>query len=218
MTRELTVDRDRLWGTLMEMARIGALPNGGCSRPALSAADKRGRELFIGWCREAGCDISLDQAGNIFARRRGRDPARPAVATGSHLDTQPHGGRFDGVFGVLAGLEVVRSLNDGRVATAAPIEVICWTNEEGVRFSPPLTGSQVFAGLIDVAKVHAATTLDGTTVGEDLRKTGFLGQEQPGHHELDSFIEAHIEQGPILEARGKTIGVVTQIVGIRWSL
>jgi N-carbamoyl-L-amino-acid hydrolase len=218
MTRELTVDRDRLWGTLMEMARIGALPNGGCSRPALSAQDKRGRELFVRWCRAAGCEISFDQVGNIFAKRPGRDPARLAVATGSHLDTQPHGGRFDGVFGVLAGLEAVRSLNDAWVATAAPIEVICWTNEEGVRFSPPLTGSQAFAGLIDVAAVHAAETLDGTTVAEDLLSTGFLGEEQPGHHKLESFIEAHIEQGPILEVSGKTIGVVTQIVGIRWSV
>jgi N-carbamoyl-L-amino-acid hydrolase len=218
MGTELTVNRDRLWDTLMEMGRIGALPNGGCSRSALSEDDKRGRDLFIDWCRKAGCHVSFDAAGNIYARRPGRNPARPAVATGSHLDTQPHGGKFDGIYGVLAGLEVVRALNDARIETDAPIDVICWTNEEGVRFGPPLAGSQAFAGMLNVATLHESPTTDGTTVGEDLRRTGFLGSELPGTRALDCFVEAHIEQGPILEAQAKTIGVVTHIIGIRWSI
>jgi len=218
MGSNLTVNRDRLWHTLMEMGQVGALPNGGCNRSALSEDDRKGRNLFIHWCREAGCEISFDAAGNIYARRPGRNSSRPAVATGSHLDTQPHGGKFDGIYGVLAGLEVVRALNDARVETGAPIDVICWTNEEGVRFGPPLAGSQAFAGKLDVAVLHRSPTTDGTTVGEDLRSTGFLGTERPGSRALDCFIEAHIEQGPILEAQAKTIGVVTHIIGIRWSI
>jgi len=213
-----TVSRDRLWDTLMEMGKIGALSNGGCNRAALGSEDCRGRDQFIRWCRDAGCQVTFDAVGNIYARRRGRNASRPSVATGSHLDTQPHGGKFDGIYGVLAGLEVVRSLNDAEVETDAPIDVVCWTNEEGVRFSPPLAGSLAFAGLVDVGIVHNARTLDGTTVAEDLRSGGFLGTERPGSRALDCFIETHIEQGPILEARNKTIGVVTHIVGIRWSI
>jgi N-carbamoyl-L-amino-acid hydrolase len=200
----------------MEMGAVGALPHGGCCRAALSPEDKAGRDLFVGWCREAGCEVSCDQVGNIYARRRGRDPRRAAVATGSHLDTQPHGGKFDGVYGVLAGLEVVRALNDAQIETTAPIDVIVWTNEEGVRFSPPLAGSSAFAGVAEVDSIHAAVTLDGTTVRHDLESTGYLGSERPGARLLDCFVEAHIEQGPILEAEGRTIGVVTQIQGIRW--
>jgi beta-ureidopropionase / N-carbamoyl-L-amino-acid hydrolase len=218
MGSDLTVNRDRLWNTLMEMGKIGALPHGGCSRSALSEDDMRGRNLFIAWCREAGCEIGFDQAGNVYARRPGRDPSRPAVATGSHLDTQPHGGKFDGIYGVLAGLEVVRALNDAKIETQSPIDVICWTNEEGVRWGPPLAGSQAFAGKIDIPTLHKQPTTDGTTVGDDLRSTGFLGSERPGSRALDCFVEAHIEQGPILEAEGKTIGVVTHIIGIRWSI
>ena len=198
------------------MGEVGALPHGGCCRAALSLEDKAGRDLFVRWCREAGCQIAVDQVGNIYARRPGRHRERPAVATGSHLDTQPHGGKFDGIYGVLAGLEVVRALNDAQVETEAPIDVIVWTNEEGVRFSPPLAGSSAFAGVAEVAKIHAAVTLDGTTVRQDLESTGYLGKERPGERKLDCFVEAHIEQGPILEAEGKTIGIVTQIQGIRW--
>ncbi len=216
MDADIKVDEHRLWQSLMEMATIGALPQGGCCRAALSAADKAGRDLFARWCREAGCEVTFDQVGNIYARRRGREPSRPAVATGSHLDTQPHGGKFDGIYGVLAGLEVVRALNDAGVETSAPIDVIVWTNEEGVRFSPPLAGSSVFAGLLDVARIHESVTLDGTTVRQDLEAIGYLGEERPGARRLDCFVEAHIEQGPILEAAGRMIGVVTQIQGIRW--
>lgn len=217
MTAMLAVNAARLWQSLMEMGSVGGLPQGGCCRTALSPEDKAGRDLFVRWCREAGCDVTFDQVGNIFARRPGRDPRRPAVATGSHLDTQPHAGKFDGVYGVLAGLEVVRALNDARIETGAPIDVVVWTNEEGVRFSPPLAGSSAFAGFTDVKTVHASVTLDGTTVRQDLESTGYLGNERPGERRLDCFVETHIEQGPILEAERRTIGVVTQIQGIRWS-
>ena len=216
MSAGIAVDESRLWQSHVEMGEIGALPHGGCCRTALSAADKAGRDLFVRWCREAGCEIAYDQIGNIYARRPGRDPKRAAVGTGSHLDTQPHGGKFDGIYGVLAGLEVVRALNDARVETAAPIDVVVWTNEEGVRFGPPLAGSSVFAGVVDVGTVHGAKTLDGTTVLEDLEATGYLGRERPGERKFDCFVEAHIEQGPILEAEGKTIGVVTRVQGLRW--
>jgi N-carbamoyl-L-amino-acid hydrolase len=155
---DIAVDERRLWQSHMDMGQVGALPHGGCCRTALSAADKAGRDLFVRWCREAGCEVSWDIVGNIFARRPGSDPKRAAVGTGSHLDTQPHGGKFDGIYGVLAGLEVVRALNDARVETAAPIDVVVWTNEEGVRFGPPLGGSSVFAGTVDVASFHAART------------------------------------------------------------
>lgn len=210
------VDTGRLWLTLMEMAEIGALPNGGCCRTALSDVDREGRDLFVRWCRAAGCEISIDSIGNIYARRAGRDNSLPAVATGSHLDTQPHGGKFDGVYGVLAGLEVVRALNAHGIETRAPIDVIVWTNEEGARFSPPLTGSSTFVGKFELEAIHAATTWDGTTVLDDLESIGYLGAETPGERVLDCFVEAHIEQGPMLEAAGRTIGVVEQIQGIRW--
>ncbi len=214
---DLMVDKGRLWDSLMEMGMVGGLPKGGCCRLALSNDDRKGRDLFVRWCRKEGCEISIDQVGNIFARRPGRDNSRPAVATGSHLDTQPHGGKFDGIYGVLAGLEVVRTLNEAGIETQAPIDVIVWTNEEAARFNPPLAGSSAFAGLLDVPFLHAVVTQDGTTVHEDLEQIGYLGDEIPGERMLDCFVEAHIEQGPILEAENKTIGVVTQIQGIRWS-
>jgi N-carbamoyl-L-amino-acid hydrolase len=215
--REIQVNEERLWQSLMDMGQVGALPHGGCCRAALSAEDKAGRDLFVRWCRDAGCEVAFDQVGNIYARRPGRDGSRAACATGSHLDTQPHGGKFDGIYGVMAGLEVVRSLNDAGIETVAPVEVIVWTNEEGVRFDPPLAGSSAFAGVVDVQSVHAARTRDGTTVREDLEAIGYLGEALPGSRPLDCFVEAHIEQGPILEAEDKVIGVVTQIQGIRWS-
>lgn len=212
----LPVDTERLWRTHMEMAEIGALPKGGSCRTALSPEDKAGRELFIEWCRSAGCAVSWDATGNIYARRAGRSAAAPAVATGSHLDTQPHGGRFDGIYGVLAGLEVVRALNDQKIESEKPIDIVVWTNEEGVRFGPPLTGSSAFAGKVTIEEVHGTMTVDGTTVRDDLLSTGFLGAEMPGARAFDSFFEAHIEQGPVLESEGTQIGVVTDIVGIRW--
>ena len=197
----------------MEMGRHGALPNGGCRRLALSKEDQEGRDLFVKWAKDAGCTISIDEIGNIYARRNGKDPDLPAVATGSHLDTQPHGGRFDGIYGVLAGLEVVRALNDNNIKTQKPVDVIVWTNEEAARFSPPLTGSQVFAGKLKTADVHQTRTKDGTRVIDDLRNIGYYGSEIAGTRKFDSFIEAHIEQGPILEHEAKTIGVVDCVQG-----
>ncbi|RMF07415.1 MAG: Zn-dependent hydrolase [Alphaproteobacteria bacterium] len=210
------VNERRLWDSLMTMGEIGALPHGGCRRLALSPEDKAGRDLFVRWCREAGCEITIDAIGNIYARRPGRNPSLPAAATGSHLDTQPHGGKFDGIYGVLAGLEVVRTLNDHQIETEAPIDVIVWTNEEAARFSPPLTGSGVYSGRYRLDEAQAQPTENGKTVRDDLIAIGYLGSDIPGDRKFKCFIEAHIEQGPILEAENCQIGIVTQIQGIRW--
>jgi beta-ureidopropionase / N-carbamoyl-L-amino-acid hydrolase len=212
--KQMRVNQQRLWKSHVQMAEIGALPLGGSCRLSLSEDDKKGRELFIGWCREAGCDIRIDKMGCIYARRPGKENLRPPAATGSHLDTQPHGGKYDGVYGVLAGLEVIRTLNDHQVETHAPIEVIVWTNEEGVRFSPPLTGSQVFCGRLPLENAHALQTIDGTTVFDDLKSLDYLGEDINGeNHPMVCFIETHIEQGPILEKAKQQIGVVTMIQG-----
>lgn len=209
----IRINEDRLWSSITEMGRHGALPGGGCCRLALTREDKMGRDLFVRWAKEAGCAVSVDQVGNVYARRGGQDPDLPAVATGSHLDTQPHGGRFDGIYGVLAGLEVVRTLNDNNVRTQKPVDVIVWTNEEAARFPPPLTGSQVFAGKLKTEDVHRTLTSDGATVKDDLMDIGYYGSEIPGSRKLDAFIEAHIEQGPVLEKEVKTIGVVDCVQG-----
>lgn len=208
-------NRDRLWGTLMQVGRIGALPGGGCCRLSLTEADGEARRLFMTWCEEAGCTISFDRVGNIYALRPGTEPDLPVVATGSHLDTQPHGGKFDGIYGVMAALEVLRTLNEQRLQTRRGVLAIVWTNEEGVRFSPPLAGSQAFTNRISAEAVLEAPTRDGSTVRDDLLRLGQLGDEVPGSRRFDSFFEAHIEQGPILEADSKTIGVVTHIQGMR---
>jgi beta-ureidopropionase / N-carbamoyl-L-amino-acid hydrolase len=214
--KNLKVDGDRLWDSLMEMAKIGPGVAGGNCRLALSDFDREGRDLFVRWCQEAGCSITVDRMGNIFARRPGTDPSLPPVTTGSHLDTQPTGGKFDGVFGVLAGLEVIRTLNDNGIETAAPIEVAVWTNEEGSRFAPAMVASGVFAGVFDLDYGHSRADVDGKTIGEELKRIGYLGDETPGDHPIRAFFEAHIEQGPILEAEKKTIGVVTGAQGQRW--
>jgi N-carbamoyl-L-amino-acid hydrolase len=214
--KNLKVNGDRLWDSLMEMAKIGPGVAGGNCRLALSDFDREGRDLFVRWCQEAGCSITVDKMGNIFARRPGSDPSLPPVTTGSHLDTQPTGGKFDGVFGVLAGLEVVRTLNDNEIETAAPIEVAVWTNEEGSRFAPAMVASGVFAGVFDLDYGHSRADVDGKTIGDELKRIGYLGEETPGAHPIRAFFEAHIEQGPILEAEKKTIGVVTGAQGQRW--
>ena len=214
--RNLTIDGARLWDSLMEMAKIGATPKGGVCRLALTDLDRAGRQLFIDWCVAAGCTIAVDKVGNVFARRPGRDPARPAVMTGSHLDTQPTGGRFDGIFGVLAGLEVVRTLNDRGIVTEAPIEVAVWTNEEGARFSPAMMGSGVHAGIFPLAEILEKRDMDGRRFGDELARIGFAGPEEPGRRAVGAYFEAHIEQGPILEAEERTIGVVTGSQGQRW--
>jgi N-carbamoyl-L-amino-acid hydrolase len=212
----LRVDGTRLWESIMEMAKIGALPGGGCGRLALTDEDKRARDLFASWCERAGCTVTVDEMGNMFARRPGRNAALPPVAAGSHLDTQPHGGKFDGIFGVLAALEVVRTLNDAGVETQAPIEAINWTNEEGSRFAPAMIASGVFAGLFDRDFAYRIESPDGETLGDELARIGYKGAETCGEHPLGALFEAHIEQGPILERSGVPIGVVGGAQGQRW--
>ena len=214
--RNIRVNGSRLWDSLMEMAKIGATEKGGNCRLALTDLDKQGRDLFVRWCEAAGCEIRIDQMGNIFARRPGRDNGLPPVMTGSHLDTQPTGGKFDGVYGVLAGLEVIRTLNDVDFQTDAPIEAAVWTNEEGSRFAPAMVASGVFAGVFDLAYGHGRADLEGKTMGEELERIGYKGDIPCGGREIRAFFETHIEQGPILEAEGKTIGVVTGAQGQRW--
>jgi N-carbamoyl-L-amino-acid hydrolase len=216
MPTNLPVNTDRLWASLMEMAKIGATEKGGNCRLTLTDLDRQARDLFVSWCEQAGCAVSVDAVGNIFARRPGRDPNKPAVMTGSHLDTQPTGGRFDGVLGVLAGLEVVRTLNDHGIDTEAPIEVVCWTNEEGSRYSPAMMGSGVFAGIFELDDVLAKQDIDGAKFGDELKRIGYAGTETPGQREIGAYFELHIEQGPVLEAEQKTIGVVTAAQGQRW--
>lgn len=212
----LRINQDRLWDSLMEMAKIGATPKGGCARLALTDLDKQGRDLFVRWCQEAGCTVSVDRMGNIFARRPGRNNTLPPVVTGSHLDTQPTGGKFDGVYGVLAGLEVVRALNDHNFETEAPIEVSVWTNEEGSRFAPAMVSSGVFAGVFTEDYGLGRADLDGRTIGDELKRIGYAGDLPVGGRKFKAFFEAHIEQGPILEAERKTIGIVQGIQGMRW--
>jgi beta-ureidopropionase / N-carbamoyl-L-amino-acid hydrolase len=214
--QNLAVNRERLWQSLMEMAKIGATAKGGSKRLALTDLDKAGRDLFRRWCEEAGCTVSIDRIGNMFARRPGRRRDLAPVVTGSHLDTQPTGGRFDGVYGVLAGLEVLRTLNDLGYETDAPLEVVVWTNEEGARFAPAMAGSGVFAGAFSEDYAHAIADTEGKTMGAELKRIGYLGPEPCGGRDLGAYFEAHIEQGPILEAEGKTIGVVQGIQGICW--
>ncbi|MDJ0949034.1 MAG: Zn-dependent hydrolase [Alphaproteobacteria bacterium] len=214
--KNLRIDGDRLWQSLMEMAAFGPGDKGGNRRLALSDEDKAGRDCFVRWCEAAGCTVTVDEMGNIFARRAGRNDALPPVAAGSHLDTQPHGGKFDGVYGVLAGLEVIRTLNDHGIETEAPIEVVVWTNEEGARFAPAMMGSGAFAGVLDLAETLARTDVDGATVGGELARIGYAGAAKCGDHPIGAFFEVHIEQGPILEREAKTIGVVSGAQGLRW--
>src|SRR5215469_12127408 len=215
--RNLQVNGERLWASLMELAQIGATPKGGVCRLAASDLDGEARRLFIRWCEEAGCTVTVDRIGNIFARRPGRNPALPPVMTGSHLDTQPTGGKFDGAYGVLAGLEIVRSLNDLGYETEASIEIVAWTNEEGSRFSPAMIGSGVFAGVFNLDYgLGRPDNVNGVSLGAELARIGFAGPAPVGGRPVAAYFEAHIEQGPILEANGNTIGVVTGAQGQRW--
>lgn len=208
------VDADRLWSSLMALARIGATPKGGVRRVTLTQTDREGRELFAGWCREAGLEVRVDGIGNMFARRAGADREAPPVVMGSHLDSQPNGGRFDGAYGVMAGLEVVRALNDAGLQTRAPLEVASWTNEEGSRFVPTLMGSGVFTGVYALDEILAHEDVEGVTVGEALKSIGYAGGARP--HKVGAYFEAHIEQGPVLEDTKTTIGVVQGALGQRW--
>ena len=212
----LRIDGQRLWNSLMELAKIGATDKGGVCRLALTELDKQGRDLVTRWAREAGMSVTVDKIGNAFMRRPGRNNALPPVMTGSHIDTQPTGGKFDGNYGVLAGLEVVRTLNDHGIETEAPIEVAFWTNEEGSRFVPVMMGSGVFARAFTLEHAYAATDAEGKSVKDELARIGYIGPEEPGEHPIGSYFETHIEQGPVLEDHDKTIGVVTGVLGIRW--
>jgi len=212
----LPIDRHRLWDSLMELATIGATPKGGVCRLALTDLDKTARDRFRLWCEAAGCRITIDRMGNIFARRAGADDSLPPVMTGSHLDTQPTGGRFDGNYGVMAGLEVIRTLNDLNIQTRRPIEVVVWTNEEGSRFAPAMVASGVFAGVFSLEYGLNAKDSDGKTLGAELQRIGYAGEAPVGGRPVAAFFEAHIEQGPILEAEGNTIGIVEGVQGIRW--
>ncbi len=210
----LAVNADRLWETILQTAEIGATPKGGINRQALTALDGRVRDWFAAACTELGCGVGIDAVGNMFARRPGRDPSRAPIAMGSHLDTQPTGGKFDGIVGVLAGLEVLRTLAEAGIETEAPIELINWTNEEGARFAPAMLASGVFAGVFDAAFAYSRTDRDGDSFAAALDRIGYRGTAAP--HALAAHFELHIEQGPILEAEQKTIGVVTGVQGMRW--
>ena len=208
------INGERLWASLMDLARIGGTPKGGVRRITLTETDREGRDLFVRWARDAGLTVRWDAVGNIFARRPGSDPLAAPVVMGSHLDSQPSGGKFDGAYGVMAGLEVVRTLNDRRIATRAPIEVVSWTNEEGSRFVPVMMGSGVFAGVFRAEQVLAAKDTDGISAGKALQGIGYAGDAPP--HEIEAYFEAHIEQGPVLEDTRTTIGVVQGALGQRW--
>jgi N-carbamoyl-L-amino-acid hydrolase len=216
MISELRINGERLWDTLDEMAAHGLTDRGGSNRQALTDEDKAGRDLFVSWCEAAGCQVRFDEMGNIFARRPGVNNELPPVITGSHLDTQPTGGRFDGVYGVLAGLEVIRTLEDAGVETEAPVEVVVWTNEEGARFSPAMMGSGVWAGVMDRDKIYDTEDKAGKRFEDELIRIGYRGDIPAIASPIKAAFEAHIEQGPILEAEGKTIGVLTGVQGVRW--
>jgi N-carbamoyl-L-amino-acid hydrolase len=200
----------------MTMAEIGSTPAGGVCRLALTDEDRQGRDLFVKWAQDANCQVEFDQMGNIIARRAGSDNSLPPVMTGSHLDSQPTGGKFDGTYGVLAGLEVIRTLNDHNITTQHPIEVVAWTNEEGSRFAPAMLASGVFAGEFSLDYGLSRQDLDGVTIGQELDRIGYAGTRPCGGHTVKAYFEAHIEQGPILEAAQKVIGIVQGIQGMRW--
>jgi N-carbamoyl-L-amino-acid hydrolase len=212
----LRINPDRLWSTIHELAEIGPGVAGGNNRQTLTDDDKKGRELFQRWCQGAGLTMGVDQMGTMFMRREGTDPTLDPVYVGSHLDTQPTGGRYDGVLGVLSGLEVIRTLNDLGIRTRRPIVVVNWTNEEGARFAPAMLASGVFAGIHTLDYAYGRKDMDGKTFGDELRRIGWIGDETVGARRMHSYFEYHIEQGPILEAENRQIGVVTHGQGLWW--
>ena len=218
----LTLNGDRLWQSLMTLSKIGATAKGGVCRLALTELDKQGRDLFVSWAKEIGCTIRIDAIGNIFARREGSNPQLGAVATGSHIDTQPTGGKFDGNYGVLAGLEVLRTLNDNDIKTNAALEVCVWTNEEGSRFVPVMMGSGVYASAFSLEHALAAKDREGISVADALSAIGYRGttnavaDQSNLAQRIEAFFEVHIEQGPVLEDAGITVGAVTGALGQRW--
>jgi beta-ureidopropionase / N-carbamoyl-L-amino-acid hydrolase len=216
LTGNMRIDGDRLWDSLMEMAKVGPGVRGGNNRQTLTDEDGEGRHLFKSWCDAAGLTMGVDRMGNMFHRREGTDPDALPVYVGSHLDTQPTGGKYDGVLGVLGGLEVIRTLNDLNIRTKHPIVVTNWTNEEGTRFAPAMLASGVFAGEHDLEWAYQRSDAKGKTFGDELKRIGWLGEEEVGQRKMKAFFELHIEQGPILEAESKDIGVVTHGQGLWW--
>ena len=212
----LRIDSARLWDSLMEMAKIGPGVAGGNNRQTLTDDDAKGRALFQTWCEAAGMTMGVDRIGNMFATRAGEDPDAAPVYMGSHLDTQPTGGKYDGVLGVLGALEAVRTMNDLGIRTKHPIVVVNWTNEEGTRFAPAMLASGVFAGKHDLQWAYDRVDHDGKSFGDELKRIGWVGEEAVGARKIHALYELHIEQGPILEAEGKDIGVVTHGQGLRW--
>lgn len=216
ITSNMRINSERLWDSLMEMARIGPGIAGGNNRQTLTDEDAEGRRLFERWCTEAGLSMGIDKMGTMFARREGTDPDALPVYVGSHLDTQPTGGKYDGVLGVLGGLEVIRQLNDMNVKTKHPIVVVNFTNEEGTRFAPAMVASGVFAGVHTLDWAYERTDAEGKRLGDELKRVGYLGDEEVGARKMHAFFELHIEQGPILEMENKEIGVVTHGQGLKW--
>ncbi|MCE6952666.1 Zn-dependent hydrolase [Cereibacter sphaeroides] len=212
----LRINGERLWDSLMEMAKIGPGIAGGNNRQTLTDADAEGRALFARWCEAAGCWMGVDAMGTMFAMRPGEDPDALPVYVGSHLDTQPTGGKYDGVLGVLGALECVRTMNDLGIRTKHPIVITNWTNEEGARFAPAMLASGVFAGVHTLDYAYARRDLEGKSFGEELSRIGWKGDEAVGARKMHAYYELHIEQGPILEAEGKQIGVVTHCQGLWW--
>jgi beta-ureidopropionase / N-carbamoyl-L-amino-acid hydrolase len=211
MNTTLSVKGDRLWSRMMAMAKFGALPGGGCNRQALTDEDLAGRQQFIDWCREIGCDIRIDAIGNIFARLPGQDDALAPVITGSHLDTQPSGGKFDGIYGVLAGLEVLATIVESGTQHKRALEVVAWTNEEGCRFDTAMMGSAVWSGNMSLSDAYALSDRDGNTVKQELLRIGHLGDVPAAVGDIHAALELHIEQGPVLEAESKEIGIVSGV-------
>jgi N-carbamoyl-L-amino-acid hydrolase len=214
--KNLRINADRLWDSLMEMAKIGPGVAGGNNRQTLTDEDGQGRHLFKKWCEEAGLTVAVDQMGTMFARREGTNPDELPVYVGSHLDTQPTGGKYDGVLGVLSGLELVRTLNDLGIKTKHPIVVTNWTNEEGTRFAPAMLASGVFAGMHELEWAYDRKDKDGKRFGDELERIGWKGDEPVGQRKMKAHFEYHIEQGPILEDEGIDIGVVTHGQGLKW--
>jgi len=212
----LKINGERLWDTIMEMAKIGPGVAGGNNRQTLTDEDAVGRGLFQRWCDEAKLSMDVDQMGTMFARREGTDPHALPVYVGSHLDTQPTGGKYDGVLGVLGGLELIRTLNDMGIKTKHPIVLVNWTNEEGTRFAPPMMASGVFAGVHTLDWAYSRADADGKKFGDELERIGWVGKEEVGKRNMKAFYELHIEQGPILETEGKDIGVVARGQGLNW--
>lgn len=212
----IRINGQRLWDSLMDMAKIGPGLRGGNNRQTLTDSDKQGRDLFTKWCEHQGLTMSVDSMGNMFARREGTDPDALPVMLGSHLDTQPTGGKYDGVLGVLGALEVIRTLNDLGIKTKHPIEIVNWTNEEGTRFAPAMVASGVFAGIHTQDWAYDRTDADGLRLGDELERIGYKGDEPVGKRKMHAFFELHIEQGPILEDENIDIGVVTHGQGLKW--